>query len=124
MDEPRYLKHLAWKAEVERRWRAEVEPPVAARVPPAIDVAAIRRKLGRQVCGWPLSQEAFAARFGFSLAAVRDWEQGRRRPNLPTRVLLLTIASDAAAVDAAIQAAISRDEAAPPAATVTLVPVS
>jgi putative transcriptional regulator len=36
----------------------------------AVDVAAIRAKLG-------LTQEAFAARFGFSKGAVRDWEQGR-----------------------------------------------
>ncbi len=111
MDDPRYRQHLAWKAEVERRWRAEVEPPVAARVPQAIDVAAIRDKLGRRVSAWPLSQEAFAARFGFSVAAVRDWEQGRRKPSLPARVLLLTIASNAAAVDAAIRAAIEHSAA-------------
>ncbi len=122
MDDPRYCKHLAWKAEVERRWRAEVEPPVAARVPAVIDVAAIRDKLGRQVSGWPLSQEAFAVRFGFSLAVVRDWEQGRRKPSLPARVLLLTIASNAAAVDAAIRAAVSRDEGLQPVAAIA--PVS
>lgn len=124
MDDTQYLKHLAWRAEVERRWRAEVESPVAARVPSVVDVAVIRDKLGRQVSGWPLSQQAFAVRFGFSVAAVRDWEQGRRRPNLPTRVLLLTIASDAAAVDAAIRAAVSRDEAAQPAVAATPMPVS
>lgn len=113
MDNQRYARHLAWKVEVERRWRAEVEQPAAAKVPTVIDVAAIRRKLGLHVSGWPLSQEAFAARFGFSSAAVRDWEQGRRKPSLAARVLLLTIASNAAAVDAAIQAAGSRDEGPP-----------
>ena len=31
-----------------------------------------------------LSQSKFAARFGFSAAAVRDWEQGRRMPEAST----------------------------------------
>ena len=42
-------------------------------MPRAIDVKAIRRRAG-------LTQPAFAASYGFSVAAVRDWEQGRRRP--------------------------------------------
>ena len=42
-------------------------------VPETVDVKAIRARLG-------LSQNAFAARFGFTAAAVRDWEYGRRRP--------------------------------------------
>ncbi len=52
--------------------RGEMEP---GRVftPPSVDVAEIRRKTG-------LSQERFAQRFGFSPAAVRDWEQKRRTP--------------------------------------------
>ena len=49
-----------------------------------INVKAIRQKLG-------LSQEVFALRFGFSPAAVRDWEQGRRRPEQAARVLLMVI---------------------------------
>jgi putative transcriptional regulator len=44
-----------------------------AHVPETIDVKKIRTRLG-------LSQEAFAATYGFALSAVRDWEQGRRRP--------------------------------------------
>ena len=56
-------------------------------VPEAIDVKAIRGKLG-------LSQEAFASRFGFSAAAVRDWEQGRAEPDQPTRAYLTLIARD------------------------------
>lgn len=42
-------------------------------VPDAVDVKAIRTRLG-------LSQEAFARTYGFALSAVRDWEQGRRQP--------------------------------------------
>ena len=52
--------------------------------PAAVDVAAIRAKLG-------LTQEAFAARFGFSKGAVRDWEQGRKVPEASARILLKVI---------------------------------
>jgi putative transcriptional regulator len=38
-----------------------------------------------------MTQEAFARRFGFSVAAVRDWEQGRRHPEQAARILLLVI---------------------------------
>ncbi len=74
----------------------------AARVhlpPEAIDVRAIRDRLG-------LSRRAFAEKFGLALAAVRDWEQGLRRPDPAARVLLLVIdRSPDAVVDALKHAA-------------------
>ena len=39
----------------------------------------------------PGNGEAFARRFGFSVAAVRDWEQQRRRPEKAARILLRMI---------------------------------
>lgn len=54
------------------------------RVPNEIDVRAIRQKL-------ELTQEAFALRFGVSLATLRHWEQGSRLPDGPARVLLTVI---------------------------------
>jgi putative transcriptional regulator len=39
-----------------------------------------------------LTRAAFAERFGLAVAAVRDWEQGLRRPDPAARVLLLVIA--------------------------------
>jgi putative transcriptional regulator len=76
------------------------KPPIVA--PATINVAAIRQGLG----GWPVvTQGAFAGRFGLSAAAVRDWEQGRRKPGAAARVLLLVITHNPTAVDAAIQAA-------------------
>ena len=53
-------------------------------VPAAIDVRAIRTKLG-------MTQEEFAGRFGFSVNTLRHWEQGKRQPEGPTRAYLLVI---------------------------------
>jgi putative transcriptional regulator len=51
------------------------------RIPAEIDVAAIRIKTG-------LSQIAFAKRIGVPIGTLRNWEQGRRVPDGPARVLL------------------------------------
>jgi putative transcriptional regulator len=65
---------------------------------PVVDVRGIRLRLG-------LSQSAFAARFGFQAATVRNWEQGRTRPDGPARVLLAVIARHPEAVVDALQKA-------------------
>jgi putative transcriptional regulator len=67
-------------------------------VPEYVDVKALRARLG-------LSQAGFAARYGFSVAAVRDWEQGRRRPEASARVLLTVIDREPEAVERALSAA-------------------
>jgi len=51
---------------------------------PEVDVRAARRKLG-------MTQKDFALSFGVSLDTLRNWEQGRRRPEGPARVLLAVI---------------------------------
>ena len=65
-------------------------------VPPMPDVAMLRRRL-------KLSQAAFASRFGFSVATVRNWEQGRVLADGPARVLLAVIASEPQAVIRALR---------------------
>ncbi|MFQ5891087.1 MAG: helix-turn-helix domain-containing protein [Gemmatimonadota bacterium] len=55
------------------------------------DVAAIREQYG-------LSQEKFAALLGISVKTLRNWEQGRRRPHGPARVLLRVAARHPRAV--------------------------
>ena len=45
------------------------------------DVAAIREEYG-------LSQAKFAALLGISVRTLQNWEQGRRRPQGPAKVLL------------------------------------
>lgn len=51
---------------------------------PTVDVQHVRRQMH-------LSQDEFAAKFGFAAASVRNWEQGRRQPEGPARVLLAVI---------------------------------
>ena len=51
---------------------------------PEPDVAAIRGQTG-------LSQPAFARSIGVPLGTLKNWEQGRRRPEGPARVLLALI---------------------------------
>jgi putative transcriptional regulator len=64
-------------------------------VPDTVDVKKIRARLG-------LSQEAFAATYGFALSAVRDWEQGRRRPERSARILLKIVQKEPEAVTRAL----------------------
>jgi putative transcriptional regulator len=65
---------------------------------PTIDVRAMRRRLG-------LSQSEFAAKFGFQAATLKNWEQGRTRPDGPARVLLAVIARHPEAVEDALRKA-------------------
>ena len=62
-----------------------------------IDVKELREKLD-------LTQEAFADTFGFNLATVRNWEQGKRQPEGPAKVLLNVIAYNPKCVFEAIRA--------------------
>jgi putative transcriptional regulator len=71
---------------------ADVPVRVTAVDVPTTDVRAVRRKLG-------LSQSEFASRFGFQSATLKNWEQGRTRPDGPARVLLAVIARHPEAVE-------------------------
>ncbi len=66
--------------------------------PHAVDVKALRQRVD-------MTQEQFAARFGFSVATVRHWERGDRRPQGPALVLLNVIEKNHVAVlNALVQA--------------------
>jgi putative transcriptional regulator len=65
---------------------------------PEVDVREVRTKMG-------LSQAQFATKFGFPPATLRNWEQGRARPDAPTRVLLAVIAKHPEAVEDVLQKA-------------------
>lgn len=70
-----------------RDYRAGKREGFVAHVPAAVDVKAIRART-RQ------SQQSFARTYGFSVASVRDWEQGRRQPERAARILLAMIANE------------------------------
>jgi putative transcriptional regulator len=61
------------------------------------DVRQIRERLG-------LSQAGFAAKYGFSVETIRQYEQGKRIPMGPVRTLLRVIAAEPDAVTRALAA--------------------
>lgn len=62
-----------------------------------VDVRAIRAATGK-------TQADFAADFRLPVGTVRDWEQGRRQPDAPARVLLGMIANDPQTVEQLVAA--------------------
>jgi putative transcriptional regulator len=66
-------------------------------IPEDLDVKAIRENTG-------LTQEAFALRYGFNLARLRDLEQKRTRPDSVVRAYLLVIQRNPKAVKEALAA--------------------
>lgn len=63
---------------------------------PMINIAQLRKRLG-------LSQEAFASRFRLPLRTIQEWEQHRREPSEPARVLLFAIANDPKGLEKALK---------------------
>ena len=54
------------------------------KIPEDMNVKMIRKKLD-------MSQREFSEMFGFSIHSVRNWEQGKRHPKGPARILLMVI---------------------------------
>jgi|CXWL01.1.fsa_nt_gi putative transcriptional regulator len=75
------------------------DPSDVVYVPAMPDVAAMRKRM-------KLTQRQFALRFGFSLATVRNWEQGRALADGPARVLLTVIDTEPRAVMRALNPSI------------------
>jgi putative transcriptional regulator len=65
--------------------------------PRPVDVKALRAKVD-------MTQEEFAAKFGFSTATLRHWERGDRAPHGPALVLLNVIDHNPNAVIEALAA--------------------
>ena len=61
--------------------RGQLKPGRVFQVNPESAIVRVRGKLG-------LSQSKFAAILGISADTLQNWEQGRRRPTGPARVLL------------------------------------
>jgi putative transcriptional regulator len=60
--------------------KGELEPSRVFHFPEA-EVRKLRKHYG-------LSQNKFAALMGISVATLRNWEQGRRKPEGPAKILL------------------------------------
>lgn len=63
--------------------------------PESVNVRDVRRKLN-------MTQREFAQSFGFSIYSIRNWEQGKRQPEGPARVLLTVIHKEPDAVQRAL----------------------
>jgi len=61
--------------------KGDLKPARTLKFDPKNDIVKVRGKLG-------LSQSRFAAVLGISADTLQNWEQGRRSPTGPARVLL------------------------------------
>jgi putative transcriptional regulator len=75
--------------------------PARVHLPPEIDVRAIRLRLD-------LSQDDFAAAFGFTVDQIKGWEQGRSRPLGGVRAYLTIIDRDPKRVISLLRATAGR----------------
>lgn len=91
--------HLLESLEQARKWfEGDDSKVVVHRFSVTVpDIAKLRRRL-------KLTQDAFAGKIGVPVATLRNWEQGRRYPTGPARVLLNALEREPKAVMAAIAA--------------------
>ena len=87
MKDEHFAGLMASLAEARASARGEDVPGLRVHHFPAIDIAAIRKKTGA-------TQDGFARQIGVPIATLRNWEQGRRQPEGPARVLLAMLARD------------------------------
>lgn len=64
-------------------------------IPDVVNVKGIREKL-------ELSQAEFSAKFGINLNTLKNWEHGRRAPDVTTKAYLYAISRNAALVEKAL----------------------
>lgn len=82
--------------EVDAYTRGQLKLKVTSVTPPHVDVKRVRTQIG-------ISQKEFADRFGLKVAAVRNWEQGLREPEGPTRTLLALIERNPRLIESEIE---------------------
>jgi len=88
----------------EKLYAAALADPDAQPIPPGSEEDLFRLGLKRIVNTKKLrdrlglTQEEFAARYRIPVGTLRDWEQGRKRPDAPARAYLTIIARDPHAV--------------------------
>ena len=94
----KFGKRLIKSAKTARKIaRGEARPGTyRVHIPAEIDVAVVRKNLN-------LSQPDFAARYGFTVDAIRSYEQGRTNPTGPVRAYLKVIEKNPKAVEKALE---------------------
>lgn len=92
MDEKMFAELVEGVGQMKAYLRGETVPGLVVHIPAAVDAAAIRKSTG-------LSQDAFARTIGVAVGTLRGWEQGRRRPEGPARVLLSMLAKNPRVVE-------------------------
>lgn len=90
MEDEMFNELLASVREVRSIMRGDVSPSRTFEIN-EVDVRSIRAQ-------YKLSQQEFAALLGISVKTLRNWEQGRRSPEGPARVLLLVAAKHPEAI--------------------------
>jgi putative transcriptional regulator len=116
----RSLAQARAEAQVDReRLRATSEAEIARQAAEDLDTAPVQDDLAQALArgeawvAWPadpravrerlgISQAAFARMFGVSVWTLRNWEQGRRRPDGPARALLRVIEREPEAAQRAL----------------------
>ncbi len=78
--------------------RGEITDGFVLHTPEMIELRQMRKKLG-------MSQSQFSKAFQIPVRTVQDWEQGKRYPEGPARVLLKVIEHNPKAVLKALEAA-------------------
>ncbi|MBF0182153.1 MAG: helix-turn-helix domain-containing protein [Magnetococcales bacterium] len=73
-------------AEIDEYLRGKEQNLRVTKIPGDIDVKMIRHRVN-------LTQEEFSSKFGFPVSTLRNWEQGRRKPEGAARILLKIIAT-------------------------------
>jgi putative transcriptional regulator len=87
-------------AEIEARAARDLEnPPFTNARPEQLRLVPRVKTLRRALA---LTQEEFAERYHIPLGTLRDWEQGRSKPDQPTRAYLTVIARDPEGVERAL----------------------
>ena len=75
---------------------------------PSRTIGMEKPDVGRIRAAYHLSQNEFATLLGISLATLQNWEQGRRVPQGPARILLQVVAKHPEAVWDVVQPKRSR----------------
>ncbi len=95
MDDEDFKMVMAGLEDV-RRYEAGERKGFVVHTPDRVNVKSIRSATKQ-------TQEGFARTYGFSVASVKDWEQGRRQPERAARLLLAIIANEPETIRRALE---------------------